>query len=315
MAAFALIAAGAPALAVGTVANTPINNTATVSYEDPTGAPRSANSNTTTLRVDELLDVTVADGGSVTVFTPDGNRALAFTVTNTGNGTEPFELVATNLGGDDFDATGVDIYLDDGDGVFDGGDTLYVFNANDPVLAPGGARVVFIVGDIPASLASGNQADLSLRATAVTASATGDPAGTVFISAGDGGTDAVAGNSTASAVDQASFLVASVTASLVKSQAVTDPFGGSNALPGAVITYTLTFTLSGTGNVTLAQIADPIPANATYVAGSITLNSVALTDAADTDEGAFTGSGIVVNLASPLASPSTQIVTFQVTID
>jgi uncharacterized repeat protein (TIGR01451 family) len=319
LAMLSLVFFAAPTWASGTAANTSIDNTASASYTDPSGTPQTATSNTVSVVVDELLNVTVADGGNVSVLTPDTDRALAFTVTNTGNGNEAFELVATNLGGDDFDATGVQIYLDDGDGVFNSGtDTLYSFNVNDPVLAADASRVVFIVGDIPAAQPNGDRADLSLRATAVTAGPTGNPAGTTFGGAGDGGTDAVAGLTTASQLDQASYLVSAVTTSLVKSQSVLDPFGGSSAVPGAVITYTLTFTLSGAGSITLGQITDPIPANATYVPNSITLNGVAQTDAADSpgvDNSRFTGTGIEVNLSSPLAAPSTQTVTFQVTIN
>lgn len=309
----------APAWASGTAANTSIDNTASASYTDPSGTPQTATSNTASVVVDELLNVTVADGGNVSVLTPDTARTLAFTVTNTGNGSEAFELVPTNLGGDDFDATGVQIYLDDGDGIFNSGtDTLYSFNVNDPVLAADASRMVFIVGDIPAARANGDTADLSLRATAVTAGPTGNPAGTTFGGAGDGGTDAVVGLTTASALDQTSYVVSVVTSSLVKTQSVLDPFGGSTAVPGAVITYTLTFTVGGAGSITLGQITDPIPANATYLPNSITLNGVPQTDAADSpgvDNSRFTGTGIEVNLSSPLAAPSTQTVTFKVTIN
>ena len=52
-----------------------------------------------------------------------------------------------------------------------------------------------------------------------------------------------------------------------------DPFGGSSPVPGAVITYTVTMTLAGSGTITGAQIDDAIPANTTYVADSLTLDT------------------------------------------
>jgi len=314
LAALSCIALSASAWAAGTPANTTINSTATATYTDASG-PQTATSNTASVVVDELLSATLADGGNVSVFSPDANRALPFTLTNVGNGSEAFELVATNLGGDSFDAAGVEIYLDDGDGLFDAGDTLYTLNVNDPVLAPDASRVVFVVADVPAGRANGDTAALSLRATAVTAGPAGNPPGTTFGGAGDGGTDAVAGATSATALDQASYVVSAVTTTLTKAQSTLDPFGGSNAVPGAVITYTLTFTVSGSGSITLAQITDPIPANTTYVPNSITFNGAGQTDAADADAGRFTGAGIAVTLPSPLAAPSTQTVTFQVTID
>lgn len=315
--------------AVGTAANTPISNTATATYTDPSSQVQSAISNTVTILVDELLDVTIANGGNLPVFTPATNRALAFTVTNTGNGTEAFELYFAGVGGDDFDpdAAGNNprIFIEtDGTPGFSGGDTLYVFGTNEPVLGPDAQRVVYFVSDIPAGLANGDSGTVSLRATAVTCDPNGNPAGTTFAGQGDDDgnpltppINAVAGSTTCSAIDQASYLVSSVTSTLDKTQSVADPFGGTTAIPGSVITYTLVFTLSGTGSITLGRIVDAIPANTTYVPNSITLNAVAQTDADDppTDGSRFTGTGIEVNLASPLAAPSTQTVTFQVRIN
>jgi len=314
---FALAGAFAPAWGVGTTANTIINNTATASFIDQSGNPQTSTSNTLALVVDEILNVTATsnDGGRVTATSPQTGAVLSFTVTNIGNGTEAFELSFAQAGGDQFDPTGVAIALDNGDGVFDGDEIAYVFNGNDPVLAPDTARIVYLVADIPAGRANGDFGDLTLRATAVTASATGDPAGTTFAGAGDGGTDAVAGNTTASATVTNGFVVSTVTSTLTKTATVLDPFGGSSAVPGATITYTLTFTLSGSGSVTLGQIVDPAPAGSTYVPNSITLNAVPLTDAADADPGRFSANQVEVTLPSPLAAPSTQTVTFQVTIN
>lgn len=310
-AALSLVLSSASAIAAGTPAGTTINNTATVSYEDPPGTPQLANSNTASVVVDELLNVTVANGGNETVFSPDTNQPLAFTVTNTGNGTEDFELTFANVAGDNFDPTNVRFFLDDGDGVFDAGDTLITFLDNVPADA---SRLVFVVGDIPAGRADGDTSTVSLTALAVTATA-GDTPGVTYPAQGDGGTDAVVGASSATDVDQSSYLVSQINASLVKTQSVTDPFGGSNAVPGATITYTLTFTLTGSGSITVGQITDPIPANTTYVPGSLTLNAGALTDGADADAGRFTGTGVEVNLGSPLNAPTTQTVTFRVTIN
>lgn len=315
--ALALAAALGPAWGAGTAANTTINNTATASFTDPSGTPQTVTSNTLALVVDEILNVTVAsnDGGRVATTSPQTGAVLAFTVTNIGNGTEAFELSFAQIGGDQFDPTGVSIALDNGDGVFDGDEIAYVFNANDPVLADDAARIVYLVADIPAGRANGDFGDLTLRATAVTAGATGDPAGTLFGGAGDGGTDAVVGNTTASATVTNGFIISAVSSTLTKSAVVLDPFGGSSAVPGATITYTLTFTLSGSGSVTLGQIVDPVPAGTTYVPNSITLNAAPLTDVADADAGRFNANQVEVTLPSPLAAPSTQTVTFQVTIN
>jgi hypothetical protein len=84
------LAMPAPLQAAGTPAGTNINNVATATYEASPGGPEtSVESNTVTLKVDELLDVTVAsaDPADVTVSPGAANQVLRFTVSNGGNGT------------------------------------------------------------------------------------------------------------------------------------------------------------------------------------------------------------------------------------
>lgn len=303
------------ALAAGAPANSSISNTAQATFTDPDGQPQTVSSNTATLRVDEVLGVVVAsnDAGNVSVLSPDGDDALSFTITNPGNGSEAFALAANaSLAGDDYDPTDVRIFLDDGDGVFEPGqDTLYSPGANDPVLAPDESLVVFIVSDTPAGQATADTGDAQLTATAVTGS--GAP-GTTFAGQGTGGVDAVVGATTATANSQGTYAVVQALAALTKTQSVLDPFGGSSPVPGAVITYTVTMTLAGTGTITGAQIDDAIPASTTYVANSLSLDAAPLTDAADADAGRFTGSAIAVSLGA-VTAPGTHTVEFQVRIN
>jgi uncharacterized repeat protein (TIGR01451 family) len=303
------------ALAIGAPANTPISNTAQATFTDPDGQPRTVNSNTATLRVDELLGSVVVsnDAGNVGVLSPDNDRPLSFSVTNPGNGSEAYSLAFNaSLGGDQYDPSDVRIYLDNGNGIFEPGiDTLYAPGVNDPVLAPDQSRVVFVTADTPAGRAVGDTGAVRLTATAVTGS--GAP-GTTFAGQGTGGVDAVVGATTATANAQGAYIVSQTQSTLTKTQSVSDPFGGNRPIPGAVITYTITMTLSGTGTITGAQIDDSIPANTTYVAGSLTLDSVAQTDAVDADAGRFTGAAIAVTLGS-VPAPATHTVTFQVRIN
>jgi uncharacterized repeat protein (TIGR01451 family) len=306
---------GGPAWAIGAPANTSISNTAQATFTDPDGQPQTVNSNTATLRVDEVLGAVVVsnDAGNVGVLSPDDDRPLSFTITNPGNGSEAFSLAANpGLAGDDYDPTDVRIFLDDGDGVFEPGqDTLYSPGANDPVLAPDESLVVFIVSDTPGGQATGDTGDAALTATAVTGS--GAP-GTTFAGQGTGGVDAVVGATTATAGSQGTYGVVQALTTLSKTQTVLDPFGGSSPIPGAVITYTVTMTLAGTGTITGAQVDDSIPANTTYVAGSLTLDAVSQSDAADADAGRFTGTAIAVSLGA-VTAPSTHVVEFQVRIN
>ena len=73
----------------------------------------------------------------------------------------------------------------------------------------------------------------------------------------------------------------------MKSQTVVDQFGGSAPVPGARINYTVVVSATGTGIAATSVFSDNIPANTTYVPGTLRLNSAALSDAADADAGEF----------------------------
>ena len=131
-------ALGNPAGAVGTAAGTVIENTAIVNY-DLAGTSLTLQSNTTTIAVAERIDVSVTLQSPQTLVAPaETGRALLFTVTNTGNGTEPFQLaIDSAVTGDDFDPTPAvpAIYFDtDGSGDFNAGDLAYTPGSNDPDL-------------------------------------------------------------------------------------------------------------------------------------------------------------------------------------
>jgi len=302
--------------AAGTPATTEIRNSAVVTYLDPGGTPQTALSNETSLLVDEILGVTIVsnDAAYVAVTSPDDDVPLRFTITNVGNGTESFALTADPApGGDDYDPTDTRIYLDlNGNGVFEPGtDPLHVAGVNDPTLAADASRVIFLSNDTPAALAAGNVGLVRLDVAAVTGS--GAP-GTSFALQGDGGTDAVVGATTASGAAQGGYVVSDIVTGLIKSQVVADQYGGSNPLPGATITYTLTLSVTGTGSIDNTLIADAVPAGTTYAAGSLRLDGSPLTDIADLDAGRFTGAGIEVDLGT-VSAPASRTIVFQVFIN
>ncbi len=304
------------AYAVGTTAGTTISNTATATYTDPGGNPVSVPSNTVDLRVDEVLDVTVvtAEAGDVASQPGATNQVVSYTVTNTGNGSEAFRLTPiTAIGGDAFDPTATSIVIDtNGNGVYDAGvDAVYVSGTNDPVLAPDTAVKIFILSTVPGSATDGQRGQIDLTATAVTGSG---PAGTNFPGQGTGGGDAVVGTTTASGRDDNFFVVSAATVALVKTAAVLDPFGGTKSIPGAIITYTLVATVSGTGTLANLAVGDPIPAATTYVPASITAQSAAITDATDADTGEFAASRVSVRFGG-VAGGQTRTVTFKVKIN
>ncbi len=312
----ATIAFADPAHAVGTTAGTTISNTATATYTDPQGTPVSVPSNQVDIRVDEILNVTVAsaDPGDVAALPGATNQVLSFTVTNTGNGAEAFRLSPVNaIGGDQFDPTTTSLVVDsNGNGVYDAGvDMIYNPGSNDPVLAPDTSVKIFVLSTIPGSTTDGQRGQTDLTAAAVTG--TGTP-GTVFAGQGTGGGDAVVGASSATGRDRGFYIVSAATVTFVKSASVADPFGGTKAVPGAVITYTLVATISGAGSLNNLAAGDPIPASTTYVPGTITAQSASITDGTDGDAGEFAGNRVTVRFGT-VPGGQTRTVTFKVKIN
>lgn len=305
-----------PAHAVGTAAGTTISNTATATYTDAGGNPASVPSNRVDILVDEILDVTVvsADPGDVSSLPGATNQVLTFTVTNTGNGPEAFRLSPVNaIGGDAFDPATTSLVIDtDSNGVYDAGvDTVYNAGSNDPLLAPDSSVRIFVLSTVPAAATDGQRGQTDLTATALTGSGT---PGTSFSGQGQGGGDAVVGATTAVGRDDGFYIVNAATVSLVKSATVLDPFGGTRPVPGAIITYTLVATVSGSGSLANVAAGDPIPASTTYVPGSITSQAVAITDLTDADAGEFAASRVSVRFGT-VPGGQTRTVTFKVRIN
>jgi uncharacterized repeat protein (TIGR01451 family) len=310
----AIISMPNAAYAAGTLAGTDIQNVASATF-DTAGGPVTIQSNTVTIKVDELLDVTVSSSDPGDVITSPGktSNVQSFRISNIGNGDEAFAVTATVAnGGDDFDPSLQQIVIDtNNNGVYDAGvDTVYTFNVNDPVIAPDQSIAVFVITATPSGVADTNRANVSLSAAARTG--TGTP-GTSFAGAGQGGGDAVVGSTTAQGTTNGFLAVRATSVALVKSATISDPFGGNRPVPGAVVTYNLVATVSGTGTMNNLVITDPIPAGSRYQAGSITLEGAGLADAADADAGRFTGTSITV-AAGNVPAGQTRTVTFRVLI-
>jgi uncharacterized repeat protein (TIGR01451 family) len=303
--------------AVGTAAGTNIQNTAQVSYTVG-GTPATVASNTTSVTVLEILDVVVTIANPTVTVSPSATaEELVFTVTNTGNGTETFNLSALSAGvtGDDFDpvlTTPSAIYFDtDNSGDFSPSDVAYSPGTNDPVLAADASVRVLVVNSIPASVVNGNRGRSELTAEAATG--TDSPGVTITV----GGVDHVVGTTGADATLFGEYLVAEVQLTAVKSQTISDQFAGSRPLPGARINYQIVITPAGTGTAAATVFSDLIPANTTYVAGSLELNNAALSDGADADAGEFvsTPAQVRITLGDLTAASGAQTIEFAVTIN
>ncbi len=314
-----------------TPAATMIDNVASMSGK--TGDQVTAvQSNLVSLQVQEILDV------RVDILTPDvdvqadtHNQRLGFRITNLGNGRQAFDLSFSVVGGG-FDPQACTIWVDwDGDGQFDA--TRDRQSTITPVLAPGASVVAWVSCSIPANAPVGSWGRILLRAfpailrngaTAGTMATAGN--GGVFVvlgrslrprvltgggtgggGTGDGGTDG--GTS-----QPGTFHVGTVSAQLIKTQTVVDAAGGARAMPGAIVTYSLEARFGAGVALRQAAVSDPIPAGATYVAGSLTLDGSPLSDAGDGDAGRFAGGAIEVGLGD-VTVPGVRTVTFKVRIN
>lgn len=163
----------------------------------------------------------------------------------------------------------------------------------------------------------------------------GDAAGDVD-SAGAADT---AGNGQHSDTDQYNVVTASI-AVTKSSTVVSDPFSSSNpkAIPGAVIEYCIDVNNTGTAAASTITLTDAVPANTTFVSGSIksaatgsgsacTVGSGTTeddnstddlpgpgTDEADTDGGNFNAGNVTVTTPS-IGAGSRWKATFRVTVD
>lgn len=318
--------AGRSAHAVGTPAGTTITNVATVNYI-VAGAPATATTNTVSFRVDELISVRVTPPTApTTVNTPDTNRVLPFRVTNVGNGPEAFNLTP-NLNpavADQFNpqtgAAGI-LFVDvNNNGQLDiGVDTLI---GAPLTINPDQTVQVLFVANMPPGLANGNQGVVSLTAASATPGAiiasAGAPPGTILPNGGTPavgvpGIDAVIGAGANGAADSGAddsangtYVVNVVAVTIAKTViAVTTPGGvtttGCNVatppaacsavVPGSIVQYQLTVTLTGAGLAQNVIVTDNIPANTTYVAGSTRVDGAPRTDAADGDNASCVGCG------------------------
>lgn len=305
--------------AVGTTAGTSIQSAAQISYSI-NGAVGTATSNTVNVIVVEVLDAVVTVAGTAGVSPGETHQELVFTVTNTGNGTETFNLAALSAGitGDQFDPTlaATPIYFDtDNSNDLSAADTVYVPGSNDPVLAADGAVRVIVVNDIPGSAGDGERGRSRLTATARTGSGT---PGTFLAGQGDGGVDALVGTTGASAAIVGEYVVTGLQLAAVKSQTIVDQSGGSRPVPGARINYQIVVSATGSGTAATAVFSDAIPANTTYVAGSLELNDNTLSENADADAGELVSAPapqVRINLGDLTQASAPQTIEFAVTIN
>ena len=236
--AFPGTAAHAAAPAAGSV----IGNQASATYTDASAVQRIATSNTVQTVVQQVSSFTlVADQSKPAA--PGQTVYFPHTLTNTGNGSDTFNLATADVAGG-FNFSTLQIFADaNGDGVPDNGTPITGTGA----LAAGGVFKFVVAGGVPGAATSGQTDSISVTATDVT------PAG-----------------GTAPAVINTDSVTVTGNGVVNVTKAMSQTSGPSPST--SAITITLTYTNTGNSTATAVTITDLIGSGATagmsYVAGS-----------------------------------------------
>lgn len=270
-----------------------IGNQASATYTDAGGVSRTVTSNLVQTVVQQVAGLDLNSDG--TRYTPPGAQVVfPHTLANTGNGSDSYTLTVANAAGDDYDFTGLAIYVDaNGDGNPDNFTNLAGQNVS---LARNGVYQLVVVGTVPGSATSTQQGQLTITATSVY-------------------------NNTVTATNTDTAIVTNnAVINVVKSMSSIN-----GASPSGAYTVTLSYTNTGNNTATSLALTDDLPAGMTYVAGSgrwSVTGSTVLTDAnnADNQSGVvydynITTTGTVTATIASVAPGISGTLTFQVNID
>jgi len=360
------------AFAAGTASGTSIGNIATINYSvDGTAQPEVGSTEggnasgpgaETTFLVGTTINLTLVEDNTTFTSVAAGSilQATSFTLTNLGNDSQGYNLTAANSAltifgvADGFDVTSFAYYVDENnDGLLDLNDTLITYVDS---LAPDTSINLLVTATIPVSQTDNTQSAISLTAVTTTNNTTtvvlettaaydstvvqivfSDPA-TTAANTDPGQTE---GDASAVALDAYRLVTAALTVS--KTTAVYwDPANllvNPKAIPGAILTYTISIVNNGSGTATGISIADivdevslPTPTvafNTLYNDGTTTCvagqgivvkdggdaAAICKTNLADADSADFTVATVTVEATGlTLAAGETATLSFQVTI-
>ncbi|MFV2081331.1 MAG: DUF11 domain-containing protein [bacterium] len=322
------IAVGAPQAALaanaGIEAGVVITNTADVDYE-VNGNPQTTIQASVTFWVDNLVNLTVAEGAAAatSVLPGETGAIFVFNVSNTGNTVQDYGLNAaqatTTVFGltDDIDTTALSVFVESGAtaGYQSAEDTALFIDE----LRPDFASTVYVLASIPATAYDGSVAIISLTATTEVGGTTASegavlsetvgpdtPLAVDVVFADGAGSSDAANDGTHSALG--AYIVESADLAVTKSSVViSDPVNlGVNpkAIPGATVRYTVLVTNNGSADAGTVVVTDSVPANTTFVPGSI-----------NPAGGTFVDPVVTMPVTSPLAPAASDTVGFSVTIN
>lgn len=294
-ASIAFVAGGAAFLpsahAAAPSAGTNISNIASASYTDSNGSNKTVTSNVVSTTVLQVASFTLIADQTQTA-NANGQVSLSHTLTNTGNGSDTFNVAVANNDTrdnttDNYDFSGLNVYLDaNKDGVPD---------SQTPITS--------------VTLTAGQSVNLIVQATTASNNVTAGDLGKLTVSAISGFDTSV----TAKNVDTVKITNGAVI-SLLKSASVSNVDATSSSPAAREVEYTLAYQNTGNTTATNVTITDVLPSGLTYVAGSATLNGTVVSDAADADGYNFT-SGTATLVIPTVVANSSGVLKFKVRVN
>jgi uncharacterized repeat protein (TIGR01451 family) len=268
------------AFAAGTPAGTAITNYAIGEYQDANGNQLpNVQSNTVTTIVSQVAGIDINPASSASNVVLYGTVSFPFTLTNTGNGEDKFDLtkaIVENGGGTN---TAVIYHDANGNGVVD--DNEAAVTATSALAADATYDIVVVVTNVDGN--DGSYATVTMTGTSQF-------------------------NST---VSDASVMVATVSTSVFAYTMIADD---QTPQPGDVVTYTLTATNSGSATAKSVVVSNNIATNTTFVSGSLEIEGASASDASDNDGAQYSGGTVSFELGDILSGGSSYA-TFQVVVN
>jgi hypothetical protein len=264
--------------AAGTFAGTDITNSATVTY-GPVGSQTVSTPATATFKVDEVINVNVTaldSGNNVDVNAGDSSSVQAYQITNLGNGNEAFDLQDSSAGG--FNPVSTNIFYEPvigGNGQFDGTESAYI-SGSGLGLDPDQEYYVYLVSNIPAGAAVGDESILTFDVVSQTPGASTAVVGGILIGEGTGGSDAVVATVNGTTSDATTFtVIPSPAATVVINKTIVSVTADVNGqtvigqyIPGATVKYSIFVTVTD-GTAEGLVIIDTLPSDMTFVANTL----------------------------------------------
>ena len=280
---------------------TTIMNTATAQYQDANGTWASLQSNTARVLVQHpTLEVRVDPDRELRAG-PSVRLVLPHTVTNLGNQRDTYAMEAVSPSQWPLEvyvrlqdtSTGGLVAALLSDASFEGEvPEGYVTLVTPLALDAGESVQILLVATVPAGFGEGMSELLRVTATSTTDPSVSDAATDLVLPISDDGSDGGGGSGVGirKSVDR------------------------DWAQPGDLLTYTIAFTGSPGGSLAGFVLTDSIPAGATFISGSLSLNGRPLSDARDEDEGEFVSGVVQVRPGSVVVADSATV-NFQVRVD